>query len=169
MNIDFDKLEPLSIPPLDLSRTIDLVSNVDAQFEESQREKMRIAEEAYNNRQRMLQAMEDTATNTAESNMQLQKIVAQQSRHIELLEKQLETQEKQLATLNDIFASNEDGVAVEKEIMKLIGEQINDSHPLWEYVKDKGGDVAVAGLLEWGPVIWTAVKAYLTLNGIVFP
>ena len=56
-----------------------------------------------------------------------------------------------------------------KEIMKLIKEQIDESHPMWEYVKDKGGDVAVAGILQWGPVIWTAVKAYLATKGITLP
>lgn len=169
MDINFDNLQPLNITALDLSRTMNLASAVQAQFEENNKERMRIAEEAYSNHQRMLHAMEETATNTAESNVQLQKIVAQQSRYIDLLEKQLATQEKQLATLNNIFASDEDGVAVEKEIMKLIEAQVNDSHPLWEYVKDKGGDIAVAGLLEWGPVIWLAVKTYLTANGISLP
>ena len=168
-NNSFDNLEPLNIPSLDLSRTVNLASTVQAQFEENRRETMRIAEEAYNNRQRMQRAMEETAVNTAESNVQLQTLVAQQSRHIDLLEKQLSTQEEQLTILKNIFASSEDGVAVEKEIMKLIEEQIDENHPLWEYVKDKGGDVAVAGILQWGPVIWTAVKAYLAAKGIMLP
>ena len=30
--------------------------------------------------------------------------------------------------------------------MKLIQAQIDSSHPLWDYVKDKSGDVAVAGV-----------------------
>ena len=166
---NFDNLKPLNIPSLDLSRTIDIASAVQTQFDENHRENMRIAEEAYNNRQRMQQAMEETAANTAASNVQLEKIVAQQSRHIDLLEEQLSTQKEQLAILRNIFASSEDGVAVEKEIMKLIEEQIDDSHPLWEYVKDKGGDIAVAGVLEWGPVIWKAFKAYLAIKGIALP
>ena len=166
---NFDNLKPLNIPSLDLSRTIDIASAVQAQFDDNHRETMRIAEEAYNNRQRMQKAMEETAENTAANNVQLEKIVAQQSRHIDLLEKQLSTQEEQLTTLKNIFASTEDGVAVEKEIMKLIKEQIDESHPMWEYVKDKGGDVAVAGILQWGPVIWTAVKAYLATKGITLP
>ena len=166
---NFDNLKPFNIPSLDLSRTIDIASAVQTQFDENHRENMRIAEEAYNNRQRMQRAMEETAANTAASNVQLEKIVAQQSRHIDLLEEQLSTQKEQLAILRNIFASSEDGVAVEKEIMKLIEEQIDDSHPLWEYVKDKGGDIAVAGVLEWGPVIWKAFKAYLAIKGIALP
>lgn len=166
---NFDNLKPLNIPLLDLSRTIDIASTVQTQFDENHRENIRIAEEAYNNRQRMQRAMEETAANTAASNVQLEKIVAQQSRHIDLLEEQLSTQKEQLAILKNIFASSEDGVAVEKEIMKLIAEQIDDSHPLWEYVKDKGGDIAVAGVLEWGPIIWKAFKAYLAIKGIALP
>lgn len=168
MDFNFDNLKPLDISSLDLSRTMNLASAVQAQFEENQRERMRIAEEAYNNRQRVLHAVEETAANTAESNVQLQKIVAQQSRHIEILERQLATLDNQLTMLNNIFSSSEDGVMVEKEIMKLIAEQINENHPLWEYVKDKGGDIAVAGLLEWGPVIWGAFRAYLMTKGITF-
>lgn len=165
----FNNLRPLDIPTLDLSRTINIASAVQAQFDENHRENMRIAEEAYNNRQRMQRAMEETAANTASGNAQLEKMVAQQSRYIELLEKQLSTQEEQLAILKNIFASSEDGVSVEKEIMKLIEEQIDENHPMWEYVKDKGGDVAVAGILQWGPVIWTAIKAYLATKGITLP
>ena len=168
MDFNFDNLKPLDISSLDLSRTMNLASAVQAQFEENQRERMRIAEEAYNNPQRVLHAVEKTAANTAESNVQLQKIVAQQSRHIEILERQLATLDNQLTMLNNIFSSSEDGVMVEKEIMKLIAEQINENHPLWEYVKDKGGDIGVAGLLDWGPVIWGAFKAYLMTKGITF-
>lgn len=52
-----DILEKMG-PTFDLSRTINLASSVQAQFDESQRETRRIAEEAYNNRQKMQRAME---------------------------------------------------------------------------------------------------------------
>ena len=163
-------------PTFDLSRTINLTSSVQAQFDESQRETRRMAEKAYNDRQKMQRAMEQTAENTGEANAQLQKIVAQQVEYIDLLKEQLalkkeqlELSEKQLAVLKEIFASSEDGVTVEKEIMSIIQSQIDSEHPLWEYVKDKGGDVAVAGILQWGPVIWSAVKAYLITKGISLP
>ena len=61
------------------------------------------------------------------ANDRLEKIIDQQSSHIELLEKtnetlqkQLETDQKQLEILQNIFASGEDGVQVEKELMNLI-------------------------------------------------
>ena len=169
MNIDFDELTPFRIPKLDLTSSINLASIVQAQFEEQQEHMLKISEEAYSNEQRKLKAAEETAANTAETNLRLDLILAQLSRYVDLLEKQLETQKQQLDVLNSIFASSEDGVTVEKEIMKLIADQIKEDHPLWEYVKDKGGDIAVASLLECGPVIWAAVKAYLASQGIIAP
>lgn len=103
-------------------------------------------------------------------------IIRQQSSHIELLEKanetlqkQLETGQKQLEILQDIFASGEDGVQVEKELMNLIKKEIDETHPLWEYVKDKGGDIAVAGATAGIPVLYGAFKAYLLSKGIMLP
>ena len=130
------------------------------------------AEEAYNNRQKMQEAIEQTAENTTKANLQLQKVVENQNSYIDTLKsqvsiqaQQLEFSEQQLSILKNIFVSSEDGVAVEKEILKLIQGQINSSHPLWEYVKDKGGDVAVAGI----PVIYKAIKMYLVSKGIQLP
>ena len=82
---------------------------------------------------------------------------------------QLELDEQQLTFLKNIFASGEDGVAVEKEIMKLIQDQIDSSHPLWDYVKDKGGDIAVAGVTAGSPAIYGAIKMYLASKGIIVP
>ena len=53
-----------------------------------------------------------------------------------------------------------------KPVYELLRE-IDDSHPLWEYVKDKGGDIAVAGILEHWPVIWATLKAILTVGGAI--
>lgn len=73
--------------------------------------------------------------------------------HIELLgntndalKKQLETEQKQIEILQNIFASREDGAQVEKELIRLIKNEIDDTHPLWDHVKDKGGDVVVEGV-----------------------
>lgn len=165
----FDNLEPINIPKLDLSHSLNMVSQIQAQMDENQRHAQQVAQAAYEERHRMQEAMEQTAENTAQTNIHLQKVVENQNAYIDLLRKQLEIDEKQLDALKNIFASSEDGVAVEKEIMKLIEEQIDENHPLWEYVKDKGGDIAVAGILQWGPVIWTAVKAYLAAKGIMLP
>ena len=134
------------------------------------------ADEAYNNRQKMQKAIEQTSANTAETNLQLQKVVENQNAYINVLKEQLSIQaqqlkfsEQQLSILKNIFASGEDGVAVEKEIMKLIQGQIDTSHPLWGYVKDKGGDVAVAGITAGVPVLYNAIKMYLASKGIQLP
>lgn len=128
------------------------------------------AAEIYENRQKMMAALEQTAQNTSEANAQLTVMVSQQMDHIQLLQEanqtlkqQLETQQSQMQILQDIFTSEEDSTKVEKEIMRLIAEQINERHPLWDYVKDKGGDA----LLSCGPVIYKAFKTLLAAKGIV--
>jgi exonuclease VII large subunit len=172
----FSRLELADVPTIDVSYTANLASNVQAQFEENNRRTRQIAEEAYNNRQKMQKAIEQTAINTAETNVQLQKVVENQNAYIDVLKNQLSTQkqqielnEQQLIVLKNIFASGEDGVAVEKEIMKLIQEQIDSSHPLWDYVKDKGGDIAVAGVTAGAPVLYGSIKMYLSSKGILLP
>lgn len=174
-----DKFSGIKLPDnfnFDLTKTINLASGVQAQIDESNRRTMQLAEEAYNNRQRELKAIEQTAMNTAETNVQLQKVVDNQNAYIDILKEQLATQKKQmelneeqLGILNNIFASGEDGVIVEKEIMKLIQDQIDTSHPLWDYVKDKGGDVAAAGVTAGAPVIYASIKMYLASKGIMLP
>lgn len=177
----FKGFDPANMPSLDLSHTISLASGIQAQIDESNRRTQQIGEEAYKNRQKMQQALEQTAINTAETNTQLQetntrleKIIDSQQEYIDLLKNQLTVQqqqldldEKQLSILKNIFASGEDGVVVEKEIMKLIQEQIDSNHPLWDYVKDKGGDLAVAGITAGMPVIYAAIKQYLASKGII--
>lgn len=124
----------------------------------------------------MQNAIEQTAINTAEINVQLQKVVENQNAYIDVLKDQLSTQkqqlelnEHQLTILKNIFASGEDRVAVEMEIMKLIQEQIDSNHPLWHYVKDKGGNIAVAGVTAGAPAIYGAIKRYLASKGILLP
>lgn len=56
-----------------------------------------------------------------------------------------------------------------RKILKLIQEQIDSNHPLWDFVKDKGGDVAVAGITVGAPVIYNAIKMFLSSKGINLP
>ena len=172
----FNRMELTDVPKKDFSYTANLASDIQAQNEETYKITQQIAEEAYNYRQRMQKAIEQTASNTAETNVQLQKVVENQNAYIDVLKNQLSTQkqqlelnEHQLTVLKNIFASGEDGVVVEKEIMKLIQEQIDSKHPLWDYVKDKGGDIAVAGVTAGAPVIYDAIKMYLASKGILLP
>ena len=77
--------------------------------------------------------------------------------------------QSQLQILTNIFASGEDGVAVEKEIMKLIQSEIDEKHPLWDYVKDKGGDIAVTGITTGVPILYKVFKVFLATKGIILP
>lgn len=172
----FNKIELANMPELDLSYTTNLASGIQAQVEESNKRTQQIAEETYNNRQRMQVAIEQTANNTAATNVQLDKVVENQNSYIDVLKDQLSTQkqqlelnEQQLIILRSIFASGEDGITVEKEIMELIQNQIDSSHPLWNYVKDKGGDIVVAGVTTGTPVLYSAIRMYLASKGILLP
>ena len=156
----FKGFDPANMPSLDLSHTISLASGIQAQIDESNRRTQQIGEEAYKNRQKMQQALEQTAINTAE-------YIDLLKNQLTVQQQQLDLDEKQLSILKNIFASGEDGVVVEKEIMKLIQEQIDSNHPLWDYVKDKGGDLAVAGITAGTPVIYAAIKQYLASKGII--
>lgn len=40
---------------------------------------------------------------------------------------------------------------------------------MWDYVKDKTGDIAVDGITTGAPIIFNAFKAYLAKNGIILP
>ena len=160
----------------DLSYSTNLAAHSAAQFAEHERVARQIADEANQNRQKMQKALEATAENTAQTNLQLQQVVQKQNDYIELLKQQLtiqkqqlESDEQQLDILKSIFASDENGVAVEKEILNLIRNQIDAQHPMWDYVKDKTGDIAVAGITAGAPIIYNALKAYLSTKGIVLP
>jgi transcriptional regulator len=148
--------------------------SIAAEQDRRMRQAQEVGEQAYQNRKRMQEAMERTAHNTDVTNKRLEKMIDQQSSYIELLEKanetlqkQLETGQKQLEILRNIFASGEDGVLVEKELMNLIKKEIDETHPLWKYVTDKGGDIAVAGATAGIPVLYGAFKEYLLSKGIM--
>ncbi|MGI6678445.1 MAG: hypothetical protein ACOX2Q_05095 [Dehalobacterium sp.] len=124
----------------------------------------------------MQEAIKQTAINTGETNVHLQNVIINQNGYITILKeqidlqnKQLELNEQQLSILKSIFSSTEDGVDIEQEILKLIQEQIDSNHPLWDFVKDKGGDVAVAGITVGAPVIYNAIKMFLSSKGINLP
>lgn len=150
---------------LNLRNTIDGVSMVRAQFEEEQNRKWEEARRIANRNERMLTAIEKAAENTDEIIANQKETIARQDRYINLLEKELKTQESQLEIINDIFSSSEDSVLIEKEILRLIREEIDDKHPLWDFVKDKGGDVAVTKAIEYWPLIKAALKALFLSSG----
>lgn len=167
---DFIKAFDLAnVPSLDSRFVTPINLEEQARIHESISRAQQISEQPYANKQKMKKALEETANNTAEANVHLQKIIENQNEYIDLLKQQLTFYENQLSILKNIFASGEDGVSVEKEILHLIQEQIDSNHPLWNYVKDKGGDLAVTGITTGVPVIYSAIKQYLALRGIQLP
>lgn len=163
INSIMNSIPPLQLPSLNVANT---AYEIDRAIEQSRRER----EEK---EQRALNAAETTADNTAQLLSQMNTVTKNQNDHIQLLNAILQQQQQQIALLSEqlqkvknIFASQEDGVAVEKEIMRLIQEQIDDKHPMWEYVKDKGGDLAISAIT---PVIYNAVKVYLATQGVILP
>ena len=136
---------------------------------------MKSLEETAENSKQALKALNETASNTEKTNIQLSNIIENQNEYIKLLktqleftQKKLENDEKQLEILKAIFYSENDGIAIEKEIKNIIEKEIDENHPLWDYVKDKGGDLAVAGIVAGVPIIYQAFKTYLISNGINF-
>lgn len=132
-----------------------------------------VGAQVYRDRKEMKEAMERTAQNTSVANNHLERIIDQQLAHIELLQQandtlksQLEIEQKQIEILQNIFATGEDGVLVEKELMNLIKGKIDETHPLWDYVKDKGGDVIVAGMTAKLPILYYVFREYLLSRGI---
>ena len=116
--------------------------------------------------ERKIKAAEETAANTAAANERLNEIIKNQNEYIKYLKKQLDASQLQLQALDKLFVSLEDGISVEKEFRGLIQSQIDETHPLWDYVKDKGGDIAVG---VGTPVLYEALKMYLASKGIDLP
>ena len=77
-----------------------------------------------------------------------------------MLKKQVSNSEEQLRVLERIFSAGADSAVIEKEILSLVEAQMDASHPLWDFIKDKGGDVLI-------PMFINAFKAYLIANGVV--
>ena len=164
---------------LDVSYSANSASQVAALEEERERLAEKQAEEIRRDRLRNDKAacaMEQPAVNTAETNQYLQETIKYQKKAIGSLEEQLnylkqlnDVNERQLQVLRNIFASGEDGVAVEKELIKIIRSQIDETHPLWEYVKDKGGDLLVNGVSAGLPILYLSLRTYLASKGIMLP
>ena len=134
------------------------------------------SQERWEREERKLDALEATAKNTNETNNRLNKVIDNQNDYIEALKTQIEMQKRQnelsaeqVEILKNIFASGENGMTVERELIELIRKEIDDKHPLWDYVKDKGGDLVVAGITASAPVLYNAFKAYLLTKGILLP
>ena len=116
-----------------------------------------------------LEAAQETARGVVEIKDKQDKIIDNQQMLIEYQKEQIAVLSQQLQVLKDLFASGEDGVAVQKEIMQMLIDQENDKHPIRDYLADKGGNLGVAAITAATPVVWSGIKAWLATKGIVIP
>ena len=116
-----------------------------------------------------LEAAQETARGVAEIKDKQDKIIDNQQQLIEYQKDQIAVLSQQLQVLKDLFASGEDGVAVQKEIMQMLIDQENDKHPIREYLADKGGDLGVAAITAATPLVWSGIKSWLASKGIMIP
>ncbi|MDD3205664.1 MAG: hypothetical protein PHS74_08030 [Lachnospiraceae bacterium] len=152
--------------------TYKLSQQVNRDMEERNRMIQEAGEQAYQRSEQFRKAAVQTAENTAEMKGQLYKVVENQNEYIDILKEQvklqadqIENQEAVLEMLKKFFASGEDGVAVQKEIMKIMLQ--DEKHPIREFLTDKGGDLGVAALTNIMPIAWSAIKTYLIIHGIL--
>lgn len=94
----------------------------------------------------------ETARHTKDIKNALQIAIINQDRHIQLLEEIISQLKAENDLLKNIFISGEDGVAVQKEILKII----QDSGDL--SFKDKSADAIVG-------IVISAIQVYLSAHG----
>ena len=134
----------------------DILQNLANSIEDMDRHK-------YEARQAQIDAAEDIAvirentTSIIENQKHLidsqKEIINTQMVIIEQLNSLNDTQKKQLLRLKEIFYSVEDGTSVNKEVMVEL-EKLIEHQPGWkDFIKDKGADLVVGGILSVMPML----------------
>lgn len=111
-------------------------------------EEVRIDE--YRRKEEARQAAIKTAENTAEIKGDMKLVIHNQNNYIKILESQNEV-------LKNIFVSGEDGVAIQKEILKIL----QDQGELDGTFKDKGLDAVIQ-------TVFLGIQMWLKSKGIDF-
>ena len=109
-------------------------------------EEVRIDE--YRRKEEARQAAIETAENTAEIKGDMKQVIHNQNSYISILERQNQF-------FKNMFASGEDGVAVQKEIMKILQEQGESDGTF----KDKGLDVVIQTVFM-GAQMWLKSRGF---------
>lgn len=104
----------------------------------------------YRRKEEARQAAIKTAENTAEIKGDMKLVIHNQNNYIKILESQNEV-------LKNIFASGEDGVAIQKEILKIL----QDQGELDGTFKDKGLDAVIE-------TVFLGIQMWLKSKGIDF-
>ena len=116
-----------------------------------------------------LEALQETAKETRGIRERQDRIIDNQQLLIDYQKEQTEVLAQQLQVLKELFASGEDGVVIQKEIMRLLIEQEENNHSIRDLLKDKGGDLGVAAITATTPLVWAAIKSWLSTKGVIIP
>lgn len=143
--MDFDNL-----PKLDLNYASNMLSQIQREQEESAMAIGQMHAERREREEQSLQANIEIAENTAEMKQDLKTVIHNQNNYIKMLEYQ-----NQL--LKNMFVSGEDGVAVQKEIMRILQEQGETDSTF----KDKGLDAGIQA-------VFLGIQIWLKSKGIDF-
>lgn len=182
-----NNFKPINMPQFDLSKfnlnspAYDMAQQISRSMEERNRQIQRGAEEIYERQEAVRQAAIRTAENTEEMKGDLQKVVHNQNNYIYLLEQMVENQKQQIANqdaqlksseeillkLKEILEFSELSADLQDEIADMICDEITGKHPGLEYIADKGGDVATAGIVAMLPHVFNGLKLYLMSKGIL--
>ncbi|MBP3233864.1 MAG: hypothetical protein J6M65_05525 [Eubacterium sp.] len=141
-SIQFAKPSFPQIDPIP-QEVLDAIDERNRKNEQAQQAQINAAEDIA----QMKNQMNDVINNQKSQIEILQKQIQRQERTIDQLQDLNEVQSSQLQKLKEIFYSLEDGTAVDKEIMKDL-EELLSKQPGWkEFIKDKGVDVAIGGFV----------------------
>ena len=139
MEFDFNNMPDMDLFAKQMSNTI-AAQHEQLQASFAALESVQMAEEERKEEAR--QAAIETAENTAEIKGDMKQVIHNQNNYIKMLEYQ-----NQL--LKNMFASGEDGVAVQKEIMKILKEQGETNSTFKDKELDAGIQAVFLGIQIW--------------------
>lgn len=159
----FGQLQPNAI------NSAESLSRISAEIDKINRER-------YEKEVRQMTALEQTAKNTGETKERLDAIVDNQNDYINILKQQLKLQEEQckllkgqLDIITNMFMSSENVEQYEKELLDLLKEEINDKHPVGDFIKNVGENALANGAVSAIPVLYNVFKKFLISKGIQLP
>ena len=173
--MDFDKFNKLNKSMMfgqlqaNAINSAESLSRITAEIDEINRER-------YEKEARQMSALEQTAKNTGETKERLDTVIDNQNDYIKLLKQQLELQDEQckllksqLEIITNIFMSSENVEQYEKELLNLLKEEINDKHPVGDFIKNVGENVLANGATSAMPILYNVFKKFLLSKGVLLP
>ena len=143
-----------NMPQMNMNFAHDYINDMFNQTQREQERTIKMISDAAEERRKKFdetrQAAIEPAENTAEIKGDMTQVIHNQNNYIKILEHQNEV-------LKNIFASGEDGVAIQKEILKIL----QDQGELDGTFKDKGLDAAIQ-------TVFLGIQMWLKSKGIDF-